>query len=89
MTKWEYCVLVGISSLQTYYPRLYRFTSNGYELISDFQNRSGNEREDQSVAKAIFQLGEEGWELVVGTTFGDSAIQNRHSSLWFKRPKAV
>jgi hypothetical protein len=87
MNKWEYCVLVGVSNIETHYPRLYRFTSNGFEIVSDFQRRS--EDEAVLVAKAIFQLGEEGWELVVDQTFGDHAIQNRSSSLWFKRPKSV
>jgi hypothetical protein len=94
MTKWEYCVLTGVSAasqnycLYTFYPRLFRLTSKGFQQMDDFQSRiDKNEREADAVARTIYQLGEEGWELVLGQTFGDSAISNDRNNLWFKRQK--
>ncbi len=81
--KWEYCVLYGIGptdkgKLCTYDPNLYRFTSKGYELVTDFKNRTQSITEEISVARVIALLGDEGWELV--------GIGN---GLWFKRPKPI
>jgi hypothetical protein len=95
MTKWEYGVLTGVSAasrtfcLYTHYPRLYRFTSTGIQLVKEFNSRiDKNESEANAVARTIFQLGEEGWELVMGQTFGDSYLTNDNNNLWFKREKS-
>jgi hypothetical protein len=82
MSKWEYCLLTGISAynygsgLRTDHPRLFIYTTNGEELVDDFNHKPL--REKDYVAKAIFQLGEDGWELL--------SVQG--GGLWFKRPKA-
>ena len=45
MPRWEYILLTGVSfggvgkEMEARYPSLYRMTSNGQELITDFKNR--------------------------------------------------
>ena len=94
MQKWEYCVLVNVfatgQGLDTFYPALFRFTSKGAELVTDFQDRpegiSHFEYEGQSVARMIYQLGEEGWEMVHGDHMSESTRPDP-ANLWFKRTK--
>jgi hypothetical protein len=84
MTKWEYCVLTGVYGLGQRNPSLFRITASGPELVTDFKNRPRGIDERQAVAQMIFQLGEDGWELILGQnteTFGSSIM-------WFKRPKS-
>jgi hypothetical protein len=95
MAKWEYCVLVGVSTsrdyteLHTHYPKLIRVTENGTELVTNFKDRPKNITESKSVAQMLFQLGEDGWELVFGQNFGEGGItQHDDTSMWFKRPKS-
>jgi hypothetical protein len=87
MQKWEYCAVVGRAKndrkLHPTWPAVWHFTINGvlvHEIKSD---------EASLVAKAIAQLGEEGWEAFgTGSTGGGSAgnSQNIHV-MYFKRPK--
>jgi hypothetical protein len=86
MPKWEYCVLrgfwIGEKGAVSDYPRLYKMTENGLELVKDFKNIPENLSVQQVVAQMVFQLGEEGWELTTQNT-ANSVTQG----LVFKRQK--
>jgi len=94
MQKWEYCVLKGvmadIKGLLTSYPRLYRFSATGAELVTDFQQykSTSGASEQNLVAKMIYELGEEGWEMVYGQPNTTHSTQHlTDPAIWFKRPK--
>ena len=83
MNKWEYCVLGPIKGLDDggllgYYPKFIFF---GLDGISRSVSLRGNEQ--VNIAKAIAQLGAEGWEMVGNgvVPFQDTA----HHILYFKR----
>jgi hypothetical protein len=97
MQKWEFCLLTGVSAvimagdsgstgLNTHYPKLFNLTGNGLVLVTDFKDRPKVEYEGQSVARQIYLLGEEGWEIV----YPQLNIGNlsNESYIWFKRQKA-
>ncbi len=80
MQKWEYCALGVIKTMNSDglvgdYPRLVFFGLNG--IAQNVSLRDGNE--PVNIAKAIAQLGMEGWELV-GT--GDTTAKH---VIYFKR----
>lgn len=97
MQKWEYLVITGIhtsiatsgTNWHTLYPRCYRMTVSGLEMVTDFQDfKRRGISELTAVAQFIAQLGDDGWELVGTGYAGTSTLQNSpHQSLYFKRPK--
>lgn len=78
MQKWEYCAVVGIGSitgsLVPSHPYTWHFTKIGVRSTKIAKP------EVDGVAKAIAELGEQGWELV-----GAVSAEDRHI-LYFKRP---
>ena len=81
MQKWEYCVLGLIKDMNRdglvgYYPRVVFFGLNGIDKNVSLHHE---ENEQFNIAKAIAQLGMEGWELV-GT--GDTTAKH---VIYFKR----
>jgi len=88
MPKWEYCVLTGIkgSNFYPHYPRLQRFTLDGYGLedMVDFGKRPKGLTELTAVAQAIARLGEDGWEMV---SAGSRGRLDDTYCIYFKRPK--
>lgn len=91
MQRWEYCVLqnavanygVVMIGLRTHHASLWRITSQGVQLVSDFKKRHKDIDEHEAIAQMIYQLGEEGWELVQDVNGGSMGS----NALWFKRPK--
>ena len=84
MQKWEYLVIGGIrSTFNTYYPKAYRITEKGRELLTDFKNLPGGTAEEDAVAQYIARLGMEGWEMVA--TGGDQS----YHCIYFKRAVIV
>jgi hypothetical protein len=67
--------------MKTVYPRCYRFTATGKELVTDYQKRPRGMSEADMVAAHIAQLGDEGWELVIGYL----GMMPASSTLFFKR----
>ncbi len=91
MAKWEYCVLHGVSyeSRGLYFnaPCLYKMTPTGAEVVTTFQNDPSTNsigEMTKNIEKTIFQLGEDGWELVIGTV---TPFNRGENTLWFKRQK--
>ena len=87
MPKWEYSVLRGLfntsNEWRVMYPRLYRFTGKGAQLVTDFQKRDPILTEQAAVAQMIAQLGEEGWEMFAVANDGSGSSH----CLYFKRAK--
>lgn len=82
MPKWEYCAIRGtrwrsVSGLKPYYPHLTLFAADG------LKEWYIEKPEIDNAAKAIAQLGEEGWEMVACGNMDESDIH----VLYFKRPK--
>ena len=81
MQKWEYCSIVGIGgglhrTLGTGDPAILNFTTDGVQVLEIKGNES------TLVAKAINQLGEQGWEMVAAGN-----IAPLYHCIYFKRPK--
>ena len=94
MQKWEYCVLIGTryhdNLFQTNYPAVNVFTIDGTRRLKSFDEyKMLKVTESSLVEKAIFQLGEEGWEMVSGPQrpSEDSLTHYGYPPIWFKRPK--
>ena len=79
MTEWEYC-------------SIYQITQNGgwltgvgmaYKISFTEQGakRQTLEHDPDALAKAIFNLGKEGWEMV-----GTGTVTEHYHALYFKRP---
>jgi hypothetical protein len=81
MSKWEYCVIEGMTQVHPEYPRYYRFTNNGLEVADDFHKLPKGVLQKDAVAMLITQLGVDGWEMV-GT---GSTREGRSHSIYFKR----
>jgi len=83
--KWEYCAIVGIGRragqryLGPFYPAFWRFRN---ERV-DTAELKGDE--SAQVAQAIFQLGQDGWEMVGAVPDTQAGNANSHT-LYFKRP---
>ena len=94
MQKWEYCAVTEISAndnkLNTYFPSLIQFIKQGshIEEIRSIHKAKKTKRrgllisEEELVAKTIFELGEQGWEMV-----GMGNTGPNHHMVYFKRPK--
>ena len=77
MERWEFC------EVDTFYHRILYFTPNGqkYTLLERDKNE-GDRSDDDATARAIAQLGWEGWELVNGS-WGE--MRGEKAFLFFKR----
>jgi hypothetical protein len=86
MSKWEYCVVVGLrrsgnNTVTTYYPSVEYFTPQGMEVVEVHHQ---NKRDEiTQLVQTIAQLGEEGWEMV-----GCGNNSEVTHSIYFKRLKA-
>ena len=77
MERWECC------EVDTYYHVLHRFTPNGWQGVALKRDKSkGDRSDDDATARAIAQLGLEGWELVNGA-WGE--MRGEKAFLFFKR----
>ena len=93
MNKWEYCVLGPIKGLDSgglmgYYPSVLFFGLDGISrnvsLTLPLRGKiSGNEQ--VNIAKAIAQLGAEGWEMVGSGVVPFGSEPHPHHVLYFKR----
>ena len=84
MQKWEYILVQSFSEwnweVQAGFPKAYRLTSNGFELIFECKtNKKG--AAESAVGKFIAQLGAEGWEMV-----GTGNLGEKWYCIYFKRP---
>ncbi len=85
MQKWDYLLVLGLYNYQrakTNFPKAYRITSKGFELVSDFKDRPNNISEEAAVGQFIAQLGEDGWEMTGAGNTNPSV-----HCLYFKRAK--
>jgi len=87
MQKWEYCVVgpvksnsLGDRSFWGHYPNKLFLTGEGRRgaVIE-----GSGKKEADNLAKAISELGDEGWELI-----GTGNVAEDAHFLYFKRPKS-
>ncbi len=86
MPRWEYCLITSLrvraGTLDPGRPKLERLTPEGLREVR-ISSAPAPGRGD-ALARAIAELGEEGWELV-GAVNTDAKVH----CLYFKRPKPV
>jgi hypothetical protein len=84
MQKWEYILVQTLGEddweVRAFFPKAYRLTSNGFELIFEC-NINKRDAMESAVASFIAQLGAEGWEMV-----GTGSVSGRWYCIYFKRP---
>ena len=62
MERWEFCVV------DTYYHFMNQYTPNGLKRTQfKCDKNMGDRSDDDATARAIAQLGVEGWDLINGT----------------------
>ena len=86
MNKWEYCVLGAIKGIDSRgllgnFPRIVFFGLDG--ISRNVSLTGGNEQ--VNIAKAIAQLGAEGWEMVGNGVVPFGTEPPPHHVLYFKR----